>query len=94
MREVTGKAFSSIKIPFSLAEVAARFTPWYYQRTKAKPRFTPYSLEVLQSNSNISHAKAARELGYKPRPMIETISDTVRWFIENTRLVKRPELSN
>jgi len=94
VREVTGKAFSSIKIPISLAEMAARFTPWYYARTKAKPRFTPYSLEVLQSNANISHAKAARELGYKPRPMIETISDTVRWFIENTRLVKRPELSN
>ena len=69
VREVTGKAFASIKIPFSLAEFAARYTPWYYQRTKSKPRFTPYSLEVLQSNSNISHAKASRELGYHPRPL-------------------------
>ncbi|HEX7541780.1 MAG TPA: SDR family oxidoreductase [Anaerolineales bacterium] len=86
VREVTGKAFASIKIPFSLAEFAARFTPWYYQRTKAKPRFTPYSLEVLQSNSNISHAKAARELGYQSRPAIETITDTVRWFFENPKL--------
>jgi dihydroflavonol-4-reductase len=86
VREVTGKAFSSIKIPFSLAELAARFTPWYYQRTKAKPRFTPYSLEVLQSNSNISHAKAALELGYHARPLKETITDTVRWFFENRRL--------
>lgn len=86
VREVTGKAFASIKIPFSLAEYAARFTPWYYQRTKIKPRFTPYSLEVLQSNSNISHAKAARELGYKPRPALETIADTVRWFFENRRI--------
>jgi len=85
VREVTGRAFASIKIPFSLAEFAARFTPWYYMRTKAKPRFTPYSLEVLQSNSNISHAKAARELGYKPRPAIETIADTVRWFFENRK---------
>ena len=86
VREVTGKAFASIKIPFSLAEFAARFTPWYYQKTKAKPRFTPYSLEVLQSNADISHAKAARELGYKPRPVIETIADTVRWFFENRRI--------
>jgi dihydroflavonol-4-reductase len=68
-----------------LAEFAARYTPWYYQRTKSKPRFTPYSLEVLQSNSNISHAKAARELGYHSRPAIETIADTVRWFFENQR---------
>ena len=86
VREVTGKAFASIRIPFSLAKVAARFTPWYYQRTKARPRFTPYSLEVLQSNSNISHAKAARELGYKSRPAIETIADTVRWFFENRKV--------
>ena len=89
VREVTGKAFASIKIPFSLAEFAARFTPWYYLKTKAKPRFTPYSLEVLQSNSDISHAKAARELGYHARPAIETVADTVRWFIENHRLFQR-----
>lgn len=89
VREVTGRAFASIKIPFSLAEFAAKFTPWYYQRTKAKPRFTPYSLEVLQSNANISHAKAARELGYRPRPVIETIADTVRWFFEHRQAQTR-----
>jgi len=86
VREVTGKAFASIKIPFSLAEFAAKFTPWYYQRTKAKPRFTPYSLEVLQSNSNISHRKAERELGYRSRPAYETIADTVRWFFEHRKV--------
>jgi dihydroflavonol-4-reductase len=85
VREVTGRAFASIKIPFSLAEFAAKFTPWYYRRTKFKPRFTPYSLEVLQSNSDISHAKAAGELGFNPRPVIETIADTVRWFFENRK---------
>jgi dihydroflavonol-4-reductase len=85
VREVTGKAFSSIKIPFSLAEWAARYTPWYYERTKNKPRFTPYSLDVLQSNSDISIKKAMAELGYKPRPVYETIADTVRWFLENRR---------
>jgi len=85
VREVTGKAFASIKIPFSLAEWAARYTPWYYERTKGKPRFTPYSLEVLQSNSKISFKKALTELGYKPRPVYESIADTVRWFLENRR---------
>jgi len=85
VREVTGKAFASIKIPFSLAEFAAKFTPWYYRRTRAKPRFTPYSLEVLQSNSHISHKKAEKELGYHPRPAFETIADTVRWFFERRK---------
>lgn len=85
VRQVTGRAFASIRIPFSLAEAATRFTPWYYRQTKAKPRFTPYSLEVLRSNSNISHRKAERELGFRPRPVFETVADTVRWFFENRR---------
>jgi len=85
VREVTGKTFASFKMPFSLAEFAARFTPWYYQHTKVKPRFTPYSLEVLQSNADISHKKAERDLGYQPRPLIETIADTVRWYFENRK---------
>lgn len=54
----------------------------YYSLAKATPRFTPYSLEVLKSNSNISHAKATRELDYQPRPLYESIRDAVKWFLE------------
>ncbi len=56
VREVTGKNFFQLKIPFDLAKFAAMFTPMYYEAAQATPRFTPYSLEVLKSNSNISHA--------------------------------------
>jgi dihydroflavonol-4-reductase len=82
VREITGRGFFQMKIPFDLAKFAALFTPMYYRLAHATPRFTPYSLEVLQSNSNISHAKATRELGYKPRSIYETISDTVKWFLD------------
>jgi dihydroflavonol-4-reductase len=82
VREITGKNFFQMKIPFDLAKFAALFTPMYYQLAKATPRFTPYSLEVLQSNSNISHAKATKELGYSPRSLYESIKDTVKWFLE------------
>jgi dihydroflavonol-4-reductase len=86
VREITGKGFISFKIPFSLARFSARFTPFYYRLTKSKPRFTPYSLDVVASNSNISHAKARRELGYSPRPLYQSITDTVKWFLENRLL--------
>ena len=82
VREVTGKNFFQMKIPFDLAKFAAMFTPMYYQMANATPRFTPYSLEVLKSNSNISHAKASRDLGYHPRSLYESIRDTVKWFLE------------
>lgn len=81
VREITGQGFMVLKMPFELAKWAAQFTPFYYRWTKTSPRFTPYSLEVLRSNSNISHAKATRALGYQPRSLYESIADTVRWFL-------------
>jgi dihydroflavonol-4-reductase len=84
VREITGKNFFQMKIPFDLAKLAALFTPLYYQFANVTPRLTPYSLEVLQSNSNISHAKATRELGYLPRSLYESIKDTVKWFLESS----------
>jgi len=82
VREITGKNFFQMKVPFDFAKFAALFTPMYYRLAHATPRFTPYSLEVLQSNSNISHAKATRELDYKPRPLYDSIRDAVKWFLE------------
>ncbi|GAB4493658.1 MAG: NAD-dependent epimerase/dehydratase family protein [Anaerolineales bacterium] len=85
VREITGKGFPRFKVPLFLAELAAHFTPTYYRLTHASPRFTPYSLKVLQSNAHISHEKASRELGYHPRPLYESIRDAVQWFLEHTR---------
>lgn len=84
VREASGRNFFQMKVPFDLARLAACFTPFYYRLAGATPRFTPYSLEVLQSNSYISHAKATRDLGYQPRSLQESIGDTVRWFLDST----------
>jgi dihydroflavonol-4-reductase len=86
VREITGGRFFQFKIPFDLARVLANFTPLYYRIAHATPRFTSYSLSVLRSNANISHAKATHELGYRPRSMYQTITDTVRWFLAAHRL--------
>ena len=85
IREITGRHFFQMKIPFDLAKFAALFTPMYYSVARVNPRFTPYSLEVLRSNANISHAKATRELGYKPRSLYESLKDTVKWFLERKK---------
>ncbi len=90
VREITGNGFAQFKIPFPLANFISRFTPFYYRLSNAVPRFTPYSLEVLQSNSFISHAKASRELGYLPRPIYESVEDTIHWFFEQNRPTRHP----
>ena len=50
----------------------------WYRLSRTQGRFTPYSLETVNDNSEISIAKARRELGYSPRPLSETIRDTAR----------------
>jgi dihydroflavonol-4-reductase len=45
--------------------------------------FTRQSLEAaLSSNHHILHDHAASDLGYQPRPLAETVTDTVNWFKE------------
>jgi nucleoside-diphosphate-sugar epimerase len=34
----------------------------------------------------ISNAKARFELGFKPRPLSQSIADTVKWLFEKKRL--------
>ncbi len=90
VQEILGTRLLSLKIPFSLASLSARITPLYYRLTHAKPRFTTYSLATITSNSFISHAKANLELGYQPRPLRESLGDTVRWFKKNKAFLKKP----
>ena len=90
VQEILGARFFRLKIPFSLAQLTAKIMPMYYRLTHGKPRFTSYSLATLVSNSFISHAKARIELGYHPRPLRESLHDTVQWFVKYKKLSKVP----
>ena len=72
-----------LTIPIHLARMAAQFTPLYYRLFHIKPRFTSYSIETVLGNSDISNRKARNELGYAPRPLYQSLVDTVHWFLEN-----------
>ena len=53
------------------------------------PLFTWESITTLSTaHPDIRHDKAARELGYRPRPLEETVADSVRWFRDQGRLSK------
>jgi dihydroflavonol-4-reductase len=42
--------------------------------------YTTDSLHARRYSPRISGEKAAAELGYKPRPLRETVEDTLEWF--------------
>lgn len=81
VQDTIGQHSLSINIPIWLARFGSYFTPLFYKLTKRVPKFTEYSLETVQSNSDISNSKAKKELGYKPREMLATIADTVHWWL-------------
>ena len=86
MLQLVGKAaklkYRPICLPLSLAKLAA---PYYERRSlkKRKPLFfTPYSVAVLASNGQFSHAAASECFAYQPRPMEETLWDMTVWLME------------
>lgn len=80
LEEISGIKAPSFKIPQPLARAAGLFNVLYCNLIKIKPLFTPFSIDVLASNSLVSCQKAQDELGYSPRSIYESIKDTVQWF--------------
>lgn len=69
--------------PMWFAKAIAPSAELWYKITRTKPRLTSYAIETLLSNSDISCDKAYKELGFKARPIEETVKDTVLWWKEN-----------
>ncbi|MFQ9053559.1 MAG: NAD-dependent epimerase/dehydratase family protein [Oscillospiraceae bacterium] len=85
MLQLVGKAaklkYRSICLPLGLARLA---TPYYERRSlrERKPLFfTPYSVSVLASNGQFSHAAASERFAYQPRPIEETLGDMTAWLL-------------
>ena len=76
--ETKGKRLAVL--PMWLARAAAPFFQAAAKRRRRRPLYTAYSLYTLRSNGLFSHEKATAELGYQPRPLAETVRDTVAWL--------------
>ena len=85
MLQLVGKTaklkYRPICLPLGLARLAAP----YYERRSLRERkplfFTPYSVSVLASNGQFSHAAASECFAYQPRPMEETLGDMTAWLL-------------
>ncbi|NOX85167.1 MAG: NAD-dependent epimerase/dehydratase family protein [Chlorobi bacterium] len=67
--------------PFWLARMGVPFMALYAQWKDKEPLYTKTSLAILQSaNQQILNDKARRVLGFSPRPLEESVADTLEWF--------------
>ena len=89
MLQLVGKTaklrYRPIYLPLGLARLAAP----YYERRSLRERkplfFTPYSVSVLASNGQFSHAAASERFAYQPRPIEETLGDMTVWLLEQRK---------
>jgi dihydroflavonol-4-reductase len=72
--------------PLWLAAVAAPLIGAYEHARGRRPLYTKAAITAINSNKFISHSKAETELSYSPRPLEQTVSDTLEWFADCGKL--------
>jgi len=79
---VTGVPAPRLTTPRWLAGASAPAALLLARALRPDPLFTPEAVRALGAAPRVSHAKAAEELGYAPRPLADTVADVYRSFRE------------
>jgi len=80
--EAANRRAPTMTCPYWVARMGVPVSTLFSSLFAKKPLFTGYSLAALRGNRQISHQRAEREIGYRPRDLEETIRDTWRWFAQ------------
>lgn len=80
LSRVSGQKPIRTYLPLWFAKLTAPLSELYYKLRREPPLYTAYSLYTLSSNACFSHEKATKAFGYHPRPLEETLQDTVQWL--------------
>lgn len=78
---LTGRQLVRPVVPLKVADWAAPLMTHIGRLNGSEPLYTRPMLTALTSNRQVSCAKAARELGYAPRPFAQTLEDTLDWLL-------------
>ena len=84
---ITGRKAPTMEIPYFIAYAAGLVTTAWANLTGTPPRAPLEAVRMAKKKMWVTHAKAARELGYAPQPALTALVDAVRWF-EQTRIQK------
>jgi len=80
VERITGVRAPRFTVPLAVLLFGAPFSTAVARLQGIEPRFTLESVRVTQASNKLSCDKAARELGYQPRPLDDTIADLHEWF--------------
>jgi dihydroflavonol-4-reductase len=80
---ITGRSAPRVRIPYAMAYAAGVASTAWAELTGKEPRAPIDAVRMARKKMWVSHAKAARELGYAPGPALGALSRAVDWFRAN-----------
>jgi dihydroflavonol-4-reductase len=80
MSSITGLPAPKIQLPYFVAWTAGVATTAFAHLTGIPPRAPLEAVRMAKKKMWVSHAKAARELGYAPGPARQALADAIQWF--------------
>ena len=86
LHEQSGHRRIKCMLPLWLVRLMLPFITLYYKIKKQPAVFSTYAQYTLSSNGAFSHEKAARELGFTPRPFEDTVRDMIAWLRQEGKI--------
>ncbi len=89
--EVTGRRFPHLVLPGTVIAPSARLIDAVHRRLPQRWRYPAdrEGVEIIRRDTRFDDSTARTELGIEPRPLRDTIADTVRWLVESGRVPPR-----
>jgi dihydroflavonol-4-reductase len=80
LARITGRKAPTIQLPYFVAYTAGVVTTAWAYLTGIPPRAPLEAVRMAKKKMWVSHAKAARDLGYSPCSAVSALSDAAAWF--------------
>jgi dihydroflavonol-4-reductase len=85
-REEAGNPGLVITLPRIALRPLGALTEWWADKRGVPPALTREQARMAQRHAAFSAMKAKVALGWKPRPLKDTVADTVSWFEDHGML--------
>ncbi len=80
LEQLTGKSAPRLEIPSRLSIAFGAIAELFYFLSGKQPRYTRKSVKILSLGVTVSGSLAREKLGYSPRPLAQTLKDTLEWL--------------
>ena len=83
VHETTGARPPRLNVPIWFARSVAPMTAWTSRLAGRRPLFTPEAMRIVTCHQRIETKKAAEELGFHPRPIRDSVRESIAWLQEH-----------